>query len=537
VTVAALGDRLSDRLNPIVVKELRQAVQSKFVVGVLLLFLLVQVSIIGIALVVGAGAGNRDPLADQSGWGVFAIIQSILLATCMLVIPAYTGVRLAAERSDVNVDLLFITTLKPRAIISGKLLAALVLVVLIFSACTPFMVFSYLLRGVDVLSIALVLLIDLGAIAAAILIAIFLAVVPANRVFKIILGLVGFIGLLFGYSGVLPGTTIMLERGGSYYLDSPGFWAAAAAIAVSALTFLGLFYAWSVALISPPSANRSLGVRLFLLVIWLATGVVFGLVNIRLPGERNGPLLTWLFFMAGVFSLNLIIVINEREHWGPRVARSIPRRWWLRWPVFLFYSGAAGGVIFSVIMLGLTALAVLLWNEWLPSVASEWGPDNMQDFLAAFAAIGLYTYAYALTAVLVRRVSPWKIPAGFTWIVWLILVAVGSTVPYLISFLLFYRDWNYESHFGWLLSNPFVAVVEVGDTGDLRHHTVYFLGFAGFWAGLVTLFSVPWFVRQFRHFRPYASQSATLARGELPLPVTAAEGATTRTAGKPSAVD
>src|SRR5262249_44895141 len=44
---------LDDGLNPIVVKELRQAVRSRFVVAVLLLFLLLQVLYIGVYLVAG----------------------------------------------------------------------------------------------------------------------------------------------------------------------------------------------------------------------------------------------------------------------------------------------------------------------------------------------------------------------------------------------------------------------------------------------------------------------------------------------------
>ena len=39
---------LSDRINPIVVKELRQAVQSRFVIAALLTLLLVQLVAIGI---------------------------------------------------------------------------------------------------------------------------------------------------------------------------------------------------------------------------------------------------------------------------------------------------------------------------------------------------------------------------------------------------------------------------------------------------------------------------------------------------------
>ena len=41
----AILQRTDDLLNPIVVKELRQAVQGRFVVGVLILFLLISVAL------------------------------------------------------------------------------------------------------------------------------------------------------------------------------------------------------------------------------------------------------------------------------------------------------------------------------------------------------------------------------------------------------------------------------------------------------------------------------------------------------------
>src|SRR5205807_7480474 len=101
-------------------------------------------------------AHSRGAEVFTAGRQVFRILQGILLGTCLLV-PIYAGLRLGAERSDTNVDLLFISTLRPRAIVAGKLLSSLVLVLLVFSACTPFMTFSYLLRGLDIPTIGLVL--------------------------------------------------------------------------------------------------------------------------------------------------------------------------------------------------------------------------------------------------------------------------------------------------------------------------------------------------------------------------------------------
>jgi hypothetical protein len=526
---------LDDRLNPIAVKELRQAVQSKFVVGVLLLFLLVQVSIVGIYLVTASGGELVDPLVTQAGRQLFGIIQVILLATCMIIIPAYAGIRLAAERSDTNVDLLFITTLRPRAIISGKFFANLVLVLLIFSACTPFMTFTYLLRGIDVISMALVLALDFAASALAIPLALFLAVVPANRVFKILLGLVGIVGLGFTYAGVLSVAFVILDFGGGYLADSPGFWLTMAFIAVLAATLFGLFFVWAVALVSPASANRAWGMRIFLLVSWLAAGIISGWASLQIPEARNVPALIWAWSMVSLFSLGLMIGVSERDHWGPRVARTIPWPWWRRWPAFLFYSGAAGGVVFCVLMIVLTGLTLPLWDQVLLSV--ERGPlvppNRLVDSQAGLWLMGLYTYVYALTAVLVRKASPWKIPTEYTWVVLLVLLAVGCVVPYLVSFLLFYREWWYKT---WLLSNPFAGVVHALMPSSLmrsqRSHVLTFVTFAGAWAVVVTALNLPWFWRQLRGFRPYARPVPGMARGEVTLEMGPNQEATTVT-GQP----
>ncbi len=128
--------RVDDLLNPIVVKELRQAVKSRIVMAALMLFLLLQLGILLVILVKGEYR-TANSLNLYAGRGTFEILQGVLLGTCMLLIPAYAGVRLAAEHSDTNVDLLFISTLRARAIIAGKFQAAIVLILLIFSAVRP----------------------------------------------------------------------------------------------------------------------------------------------------------------------------------------------------------------------------------------------------------------------------------------------------------------------------------------------------------------------------------------------------------------
>ncbi len=470
--------RLDDGLNPIVVKELRQAVRSRLVTSVLLLFLGVQLTYLAARLVVTETEDHRDPIRFQmhgefeGGREAFAVIQGILLGTCMLFLPMYTGVRLAAERSEVNVDLLFITTLRPRAIVTGKLTAALVLALMIFSACAPFMVFTYFLRGIDLPTIFFVVAIDFVAVMVTVQLGIFLAVVPANRVLKGLLGLLGLFVLSILLTYTLAGTLYLLYTGLPALLEDPEFPSVLVGVSLMLVAFFGLLFVCSVALLNPPSANRALPVRIFLLLFGVASGGLFILWDHDSYGDML--FIAWIVGMGILCSLSLIIAVSEREQWGPRMERAIPRRWWLRWPTFLFYSGAAGGVLFSLLLLALTAVLVQVRRN-LVSVEHLFMDfrgefvvrDARQVIVEMMGAMFLYIYCYALTASWIRRVFlPW-LPSGYTWIAVFVLLAVGCAVPFLTSFLLLNRGAPYATHVPWLLPNPGVAIYEFREPHSL----------------------------------------------------------------------
>jgi hypothetical protein len=523
-----LFERLDDALNPIVVKELRQAVQSRFVTVVLMFFLLVQLVAVGIALAIVATEGRVNAIDYQAGREIFTVLQIILLATCMLFLPLYTGIRLAAERSEVNTDLLFITTLRPRAIISGKLISAILLAILIFSACAPFMAFTYFLRGIDWPSILLILAGDFLVVIVSVQIMVFLAVIPANRLFKAFLGLIGF-GLLiwiFGWS--LAASMVLLWEGEVIGLAPAWFWTGCGMLALGVVGWGGLFFTWSVALVSPPSANRAAAPRLYMLGFWLLSGVMcwLGTQAVR----HDGPFATWVAFMLGMWSLALVISINEREHWTPRTARMIPRSIWLRPFAFLFFSGAAGGVLLSLLMLAATVLTVFLVRD-LPAIPA--GPlgfhwDPLLETFAMTGCLALYTACYALTAVFVRTWLLPSVPVSFTWIVMIILLAVGSVVPFLLSLLLFYGDWRYDAYYWVWLGNPLAAMLEV-ERGARSVYAESFVYFAGGWLALATLLNLPWFFKQVRRFHP-PSEAPGPARGVHPSAMTAVPLDATQTA-------
>src|SRR5260370_26735839 len=298
-------EKIEDALNPIVVKELRQGVQSRFVVAVLLLFLLLQVVFMGIFLVVWSIGGQLESTAFQAGRTVFAVLQGILLATCMIFIPAYTGMRLAAERSDVHVDLFFITTLRRRAIIAGKFVAAILLAILIFSACMPFMAFTYFLRGIDLPSIFFVIGIDFLVVTVTVMLAIFLAVVPANRVLKALLGLIGLVAGVIIFNGALMGTIEVIETGLAGVLGNRQFRTSCLTVVIGTVGSIGLMFTWSVGLLSPPSANRTFPMRLWVMLFWLIAGAAMTYFSVQLGDEW--PLAIWIFSMCPLLSLCLLV--------------------------------------------------------------------------------------------------------------------------------------------------------------------------------------------------------------------------------------
>jgi hypothetical protein len=498
-------DKLDNLLNPIVVKELRQAVKSRIVISALMLFLLIQLSILLLYL-----SFDERRAVDQTnlhaGRQIFQILQGILLGTCMLLIPVYAGVRLAAEHSDTNVDLLFISTLRPRGIIAGKLQASAVLILLIFSACAPFMTFTYLLRSIDIPSITLVLALDFLAVLLCTQGAIFLGAVPANTGLKLLLGLVGLGVLASLFSSTMAFSISMLELGLGSRLDSVEFWLVAGAVVVAIVALIGLMFTWSVAIVSPPSANRALPVRLYLLSFWLVTGGVAALLTryFHVPF----PLYIWESAVMALLCAQILVSINEREQWGLRVRRTIPRRGWLRGPLFVLYSGSAGGVLFTVLLLVLTiALPSFALDYWRTILFS--GPFHLEGkrrLTFAMVLIALYAFDYCMLAVWLRNVLlRGRIKAANTWVLALILWALGFSLPWPLLFLF----QNEELRMGrtdpwWQISNPFstiyTCVVERSLDGDTFCDLC--LLFLGGLAGLLLLGCLPWMARQVQRFRP-----------------------------------
>ncbi len=479
--------RLDDLMNPIAIKEMRQAVKGRFITWSLIIFLLVQLAIIGIVLMMRVDF-NED---FNIGRNVFSAMLAVLLITCLFFVPAFAALRFSAERSDSNVDLFFITTLRPIRIIWGKLSAALVLTLLFFSASMPFMTLTYLLRGLDLPSVFILLALDFLVVAAGIQFGIFLASFPG----KVIARTVRFLGGLFILIVVFQLTLMMsfgiLSGGVGSVTGSWGFWWLVSFIVM----VTGLLFVLSATIITPASANRAFVVRLYLLFLWLATGTLSILFYWR---TKNDDILhTWALFIVIISSVNLFVAICERQQWGPRVARKIPKSRILRIPAFLLFSGAAGGIAFSVVMILATFVVLFCFSEGfrLSITAGAgsrrfyfWGPGRLVLFLS------LYAFCYSVTALFIKNVffRSSSRPA-LAAIIALFLLAGGCVIPVIIGFFVRTTPW-FEISAKWFIGNPLVVLWEKDVWIDC-------FWLSGIWSICIFAVMLPWFISHVRSFK------------------------------------
>jgi len=505
--VRALAARFDDWINPIAMKELRQAVRGKFVMVALILSLLAQLVTVAVLSIMTALQANPQ----AAGPDAFTVIFSVVFTAGIFFVPMYSGFRMAAERSDANVDLLFITTIRPRTIVFGKLQAVTGIVVLLFSASLPFLVFSYVLRGVDFVTIAILLALAMAVVISQSVVALFIGALPASRPFKILLAIGFFFSTFAVYAPVLGFAAQLLRFGTPMLTGAPQFWMMAAMFAAVVVTIDAMLLVLTTAMITPAAANRALPIRVMLAVVWL--------LSLAVPlwsamEYRSGlALLVWAIAQLVLITIVLLSATSERESWGARVARTIPRNPKVRPLAFLFYSGSAGGTLWAVLLYAATILtywrAVVLTRSATPKEAT-----TLTVFLVDGAVAML---AYAMTAVLLRRTVLKRVPAGRTWGLALGVFMLLTVFPPLAILTRDAESMNWTTYVHiTTLANPFPTMMR---PAELQLARTLFLAV---WAGLATAANAPWFKSQIRKFKPATLQPRDPAPPQ-PLPELASE--------------
>ncbi len=477
---------LDDRINPIVVKELRQAVRGRFLAGILSFILGLQLLTLGIFLL-SSGVSSIELAGGQSrGEEVFATLAGLLFFAAIVCVPVYAAVRIYTERAGDQMGLFFVSTLAPRRIVAGKLASNLVLSLLLASACLPYLSFTYYLRGIDLPTVFVALAIGMLASAAAIQGAILLAWLPVSRVLAILIGLAGLGGLMLLFMMSLGMALAMIDSGIGTQLTTWSFWKPALSILAGGSLVFGLAFCLTVAITTHALANRARPVRLYALAAWLASGAATAYVTLAHGGREVAE--AWLYLSQLLLAGSLLVAICGRDRMSARVRGEVPASPWRRFVAFFLFSGSANGVAFSAVLIALTAAAGEVFDRQLGRSLGV-----LSSRLLGFCA---YVFAYSLLALLLQRYGRGRvIKRPNTWVLALVLAAVFSLAPPIVGFLLAPDALARSFDAGlWTIANPFAPFQD--RISELATQ------FAVCWAAVTAIFAGRWFVAQVRAFRP-----------------------------------
>ncbi len=509
VVVAPLPDRLdfftrlSDRLNPILVREVQQAVKGR-------VFMLTVIGALFVNVVIALVVASNHRGGATGGRGAFDAGLATLAPLLLFIVPMQAYQSMQSELRGGMIEQLLMSELRPLRIVAGKLGAAMVQFVLYLSVLSPLLATSYLLRGVDLPTIAVCLSCALVFCVAATAFAIAAALqgmLPAMRP-------IAMLGMAFGLGSASLGMVGYIGSGEclrdvGWLLRSNDFGMVTSAVLCGAVAGTALMALVAQAYLAHTFENRSTGFRVFLM---LAPPLSFAWVFTFGPASHRNefvPVATFLLALLGI--LFGIFMVSEQQKLSPRVRAHVPRNGTLAALSVIFLPGRDRGMacwIAYYVLLGL--LALLLW----PAAGS--GFLNMREQLAR---VSLLTMAYAAIFLTLGKWLRGRLPEAVAFnhgarFLMPLLVVVGCLLPLLFDVLVIGGVDNW--HFGHLL-NPFWTIERAArDSGEAIRAFVWTLG-----AGCL-LVQVPAMLSGWREVAAAAAVRRTKAAAGAPP--TAVEG-------------
>lgn len=467
---------IADRANPILVKETRQALKSRqFIITfmVVLLFCWI-VSIVGVAIV-----GPQIYFA-AAGPGMLLAYYTILIVPLTLVVPFTAFRSLASEQDENTFDLLSITTLGSRQIITGKLTSSLLQMVVYLSAVSPCIAFTFLLRGVDALTVATVLAIAVLASTGLSMIALLIGASARLKSTQVIVSVALVLMLAGAGLGVwFMGATIISE--GTYWMrNGDALLGLVAAMAVYATTF-GLLHAAAAAQVAFVSENRSTPLRRWMLAQQACICGFLGGLTYYAIAEQGGPsdgiaaavAIFLVGFGAPYWYFMGSLMTGEWPHLSRRVQRALPTSDAWRPFVSLLNPGPGSGYLFAianVTMLGLVGiLGMTVWN-W-GSALYGWGSGRgggapTTETAVYFVALA-WSYVVAFLGfgrLIIIGLRRWAyVPMTAAFLIHIVMFLAGIGVPSIIQ--MSSRELRHAGYTLWQMTNPVWTLGRLADKG------------------------------------------------------------------------
>ncbi len=315
----------SERLNPILIKEVRQALRGPN-------FRRAYLCVIAIAgafgvwqLLSGYNSGSWSNLGERL---FIAQYWALAIGLCAL-LPIQAYQTLGTEREEHTLELLLLSGLSPGQIVNGKLISVLAQGLVVLSAFLPLIALAYLLRGIDLFAIlALVPICILGS-AIACSIAAFLSANIEKRMPRVLgIGVVAFggVGLTFGMAGLAREAASEIGEIGR----DPNALFAFLNTVVAAGCVTALFLAGARAGFAHAEEDGLRSLRRVTAVSALIA-CAFALVALAWPGLQGRVLLGTLIGAAILLAPSFLFLMTDRERMGRHAAEGLRRgrRGWL----------------------------------------------------------------------------------------------------------------------------------------------------------------------------------------------------------------
>ena len=421
-------DAASDRFNPILVKESRQALKSRqfLITFTLLLVLAVAWTFFAVALL------TPGIYYAPAGKYVLAGYYWILLFPLVVIVPFSAFRSLAMEREDGTYELLAITTLPARQIVAGKLGSSVLQMMVYLSALAPCIAFTYLLRGVD---IALIVVALFGAFMLSMLLSsvgLLLATLANARHIQVVLSVVMILALAamffvtgFSFMG-------MVFSGNIVSFGDPDTLYGIGGVVTAWACALSLVYLGASARIQFLSDNRSTPLRVAMFVSMLCLigwcswyGMVWG-GDLDDSAEVIIVLSTVFWGVMGAF------MVGERSELSPRVRRALPRTFVGRVCLTWFQPGPGPGYFFAVT--NMLACAFVAVGIGLTSDSRTVHRQTVEYAIAGFCYVAAYVgFGRLLVTALRRRDVEGPL---LSFLLHIVLLALGVIIPLTLQYSL-----------------------------------------------------------------------------------------------------
>ncbi len=352
-----------DGVNPVLVRELMQAVRGRTFIGLYMAWLAVQAGVAYIFIVTATGSGVAETAGSGPGQGFFAFLMGGLGVMSAVLLPLTTFGRVYREQREGTLPLLLLTRLQAGRAATGFLLLASVQILLLLAASFPFLVLAWALRGLEPLAVFLGLFtlfaIGLPANAAGLLAGSFCKTqrtAVVTRVLAVVL-----------CSTVLPtmglGLFIPIIVRGHGSVTSGGVWDWELVACLATASMALCLCCWAIALANLlfEAANRATLARAVFAASLLFLGV---LINALFHGKTALNEMGLIYDNAGFFALLLFTfwAISGSGEISRRVREDVPRSRRLRGLALPLLPGRATALLFYALGLfthgGLAVLAL-----------------------------------------------------------------------------------------------------------------------------------------------------------------------------------